>query len=95
MDPNTGFEFNLQLLANKTGYRTNANGKDFLVGLNPAHQMECFLDLLDLFYIPVWELALEQRFEKERLFHRRVRGVTCHYPCPYFKISIDIEITII
>ncbi len=31
VDPNTGFEFNLQLLASKTGYKTNANGKDFLV----------------------------------------------------------------
>ncbi|XP_060907562.1 cation-independent mannose-6-phosphate receptor [Labrus mixtus] len=33
VDPNTGFEFNLQLLASKTGYRTNANGKDFLVNI--------------------------------------------------------------
>lgn len=31
VDPNTGFEFNLQLLASKSGYRTSANGKDFLV----------------------------------------------------------------
>ncbi|XP_074540826.1 cation-independent mannose-6-phosphate receptor [Halichoeres trimaculatus] len=33
VDPNTGFEFNLQLLASKTGYRTRANGKDFLVNI--------------------------------------------------------------
>ncbi|XP_031169703.1 cation-independent mannose-6-phosphate receptor isoform X1 [Sander lucioperca] len=33
VDPNTGFEFNLQLLASKTGYKTNANGKDFLVNI--------------------------------------------------------------
>lgn len=31
VDPNTGFEFNLQLLASKSGYRTTANGKDFRV----------------------------------------------------------------
>uniref|UniRef100_A0A3B4B5Q6 MRH domain-containing protein n=1 Tax=Periophthalmus magnuspinnatus TaxID=409849 RepID=A0A3B4B5Q6_9GOBI len=30
VDPNTGFEFNLQSLASKTGYKTKANGKDFL-----------------------------------------------------------------
>uniref|UniRef100_A0A3Q4BKI1 Uncharacterized protein n=1 Tax=Mola mola TaxID=94237 RepID=A0A3Q4BKI1_MOLML len=33
VDPNTGFEFNLQLLASKSGYRTSANGKDFLVNI--------------------------------------------------------------
>ncbi|XP_035535041.1 cation-independent mannose-6-phosphate receptor isoform X1 [Morone saxatilis] len=33
VDPNTGFEFNLQLLATKTGYKTTANGKDFLVNI--------------------------------------------------------------
>ncbi|XP_039980957.1 cation-independent mannose-6-phosphate receptor isoform X2 [Xiphias gladius] len=33
VDPNTGFEFNLQLLASETGYKTNANGKDFLVNI--------------------------------------------------------------
>ncbi|XP_070781683.1 cation-independent mannose-6-phosphate receptor [Enoplosus armatus] len=33
VDPNTGFEFNFQLLATKTGYKTNANGKDFLVNI--------------------------------------------------------------
>ncbi|TDH00702.1 hypothetical protein EPR50_G00191090 [Perca flavescens] len=33
VDPNSGFEFNLQLLASKTGYKTNANGKDFLVNI--------------------------------------------------------------
>ncbi|KAK9531251.1 hypothetical protein VZT92_010686 [Zoarces viviparus] len=33
VDPNTGFEFNLQLLASKTGYKTKANGKDFLVNI--------------------------------------------------------------
>ncbi|XP_044024917.1 cation-independent mannose-6-phosphate receptor isoform X2 [Siniperca chuatsi] len=33
VDPNTGFEFNLQLLASKTGYHANANGKDFLVNI--------------------------------------------------------------
>ncbi|KAI3364465.1 hypothetical protein L3Q82_011257, partial [Scortum barcoo] len=33
VDPNTGFEFNLQLLASKTGYRAKANGKDFLVNI--------------------------------------------------------------
>uniref|UniRef100_UPI0037E7D95A cation-independent mannose-6-phosphate receptor n=1 Tax=Semicossyphus pulcher TaxID=241346 RepID=UPI0037E7D95A len=33
VDPNTGFEFNLQLLASKTGYRTSGNGKDFLVNI--------------------------------------------------------------
>ncbi|XP_040919977.1 cation-independent mannose-6-phosphate receptor isoform X2 [Toxotes jaculatrix] len=33
VDPNTGFELNLQLLASKTGYRTNGNGKDFLVNI--------------------------------------------------------------
>lgn len=33
VDPNSGFEFNLQLLASKTGYRTTANGKDFLVNI--------------------------------------------------------------
>ncbi|XP_053300759.1 cation-independent mannose-6-phosphate receptor [Pleuronectes platessa] len=32
-DPNTGFEFNLQLLASETGYKTTANGKDFLVNI--------------------------------------------------------------
>lgn len=31
VDPNTGFEFNLQLLASENGYQTRANGKDFLV----------------------------------------------------------------
>lgn len=31
VDPNTGFEFNLQLLASKNGYQTTANGKEFLV----------------------------------------------------------------
>lgn len=31
MDPNTGFEFNLQLLASENGYQTTANGKEFLV----------------------------------------------------------------
>ncbi|XP_054616857.1 cation-independent mannose-6-phosphate receptor [Dunckerocampus dactyliophorus] len=33
MDPNTGLEFNLQPLASKTGYKTRANGKDFLVNI--------------------------------------------------------------
>ncbi|XP_067429257.1 cation-independent mannose-6-phosphate receptor [Thunnus thynnus] len=33
VDPNTGFEFNLQPLASKTGYKTNANGKEFLVNI--------------------------------------------------------------
>ncbi|KAK2855938.1 hypothetical protein Q5P01_004673 [Channa striata] len=33
VDPNTGFEFNLQLLASKTGYKTTGNGKDFLVNI--------------------------------------------------------------
>ncbi|XP_049445309.1 cation-independent mannose-6-phosphate receptor isoform X1 [Epinephelus fuscoguttatus] len=33
VDPNTGFEFNLQLLASKTGYKTSGNGKDFLVNI--------------------------------------------------------------
>ncbi|XP_034555992.1 cation-independent mannose-6-phosphate receptor [Notolabrus celidotus] len=40
VDPNTGFEFNLQLLASKTGYRTTANGKDFLVNIC-ADAAEC------------------------------------------------------
>uniref|UniRef100_A0A3Q3IL94 Uncharacterized protein n=1 Tax=Monopterus albus TaxID=43700 RepID=A0A3Q3IL94_MONAL len=31
VDPNTGFEFNLQHLATQNGYKTKANGKDFLV----------------------------------------------------------------
>lgn len=31
VDPNTGFEFNLQLLASENGYSTTANGKEFLV----------------------------------------------------------------
>lgn len=34
VDPNTGFEYNLQLLASKTGYNASANGKDFLVSLS-------------------------------------------------------------
>ncbi|XP_072299395.1 cation-independent mannose-6-phosphate receptor [Eucyclogobius newberryi] len=33
VDPNTGFEFNLQPLASKTGYKTEGNGKDFLVNI--------------------------------------------------------------
>ncbi|XP_056283695.1 cation-independent mannose-6-phosphate receptor [Pseudoliparis swirei] len=33
VDPNTGFEFNLQLLASKTGYTTKANGKEFRVNI--------------------------------------------------------------
>uniref|UniRef100_A0A4W6DDK0 Insulin-like growth factor 2 receptor n=1 Tax=Lates calcarifer TaxID=8187 RepID=A0A4W6DDK0_LATCA len=33
VDPNTGLELNLQLLASKTGYKTHANGKDFLVNI--------------------------------------------------------------
>ncbi|XP_024912478.1 cation-independent mannose-6-phosphate receptor isoform X2 [Cynoglossus semilaevis] len=33
VDPNTGFEFNLQPLASKTPYRATANGKDFLVNI--------------------------------------------------------------
>ncbi|XP_037100637.1 cation-independent mannose-6-phosphate receptor [Syngnathus acus] len=33
IDPDTGLEFNLQPLASKTGYKTNANGKDFLVNI--------------------------------------------------------------
>ncbi|XP_076612208.1 cation-independent mannose-6-phosphate receptor [Chaetodon auriga] len=33
VDPNTGFEFNLQVLASKTGYKTSANGKNFLVNI--------------------------------------------------------------
>ncbi|XP_022048417.2 cation-independent mannose-6-phosphate receptor isoform X2 [Acanthochromis polyacanthus] len=33
VDPNTGFEFNLQLLASKTGYKTKGNNKDFLVNI--------------------------------------------------------------
>uniref|UniRef100_A0A673C0F7 Insulin-like growth factor 2 receptor n=1 Tax=Sphaeramia orbicularis TaxID=375764 RepID=A0A673C0F7_9TELE len=32
-DPNTGFHFNLQPLASKTGYKTTANGKEFLVNI--------------------------------------------------------------
>lgn len=31
VDPNTGFEFNLQLLASENGYQKTANGKVFLV----------------------------------------------------------------
>nr|XP_020473896.1 cation-independent mannose-6-phosphate receptor isoform X2 [Monopterus albus] len=33
VDPNTGFEFNLQHLATQNGYKTKANGKDFLVNI--------------------------------------------------------------
>ncbi|XP_049613817.1 cation-independent mannose-6-phosphate receptor isoform X2 [Syngnathus scovelli] len=33
IDPDTGLVFNLQPLASKTGYKTNANGKDFLVNI--------------------------------------------------------------
>ncbi|XP_011491456.3 cation-independent mannose-6-phosphate receptor [Oryzias latipes] len=33
VDPNTGFEYNLQLLASKTGYNASANGKDFLLNI--------------------------------------------------------------
>ncbi|XP_041831231.1 cation-independent mannose-6-phosphate receptor [Melanotaenia boesemani] len=33
VDPNSGFEYNLQLLASKTGYSTTANGKKFLVNI--------------------------------------------------------------
>lgn len=33
VDRNTGFEFNLQLLKSDSGYRTSANGKDFLVNI--------------------------------------------------------------
>ncbi|KAM4522347.1 cation-independent mannose-6-phosphate receptor isoform 2-T2 [Odontesthes bonariensis] len=33
VDPNSGFEYNLQLLASSTGYKTTANGKDFLVNI--------------------------------------------------------------
>ncbi|XP_077442699.1 cation-independent mannose-6-phosphate receptor isoform X2 [Stigmatopora argus] len=33
IDPNTGLEFNLQSLASEKGYKTNANGKDFLVNI--------------------------------------------------------------
>ncbi|XP_041660412.1 cation-independent mannose-6-phosphate receptor [Cheilinus undulatus] len=33
VDPDTGFEFNLQLLASTNGYRTTANGKEFLVNI--------------------------------------------------------------
>lgn len=32
VDPNTGFEFNLQLLASEKGYSDTKNGKEFLVG---------------------------------------------------------------
>lgn len=35
VDPNTGFEFNLQLLASENGYQTLANGKNFLVRRTP------------------------------------------------------------
>ncbi|XP_024119822.2 cation-independent mannose-6-phosphate receptor [Oryzias melastigma] len=33
VDPNTGYEYNLQLLASRTGYNTSANGKDFLLNI--------------------------------------------------------------
>ncbi|TWW69178.1 cation-independent mannose-6-phosphate receptor isoform X1 [Takifugu flavidus] len=33
VDPNTGFEFNLQLLASENGYEKTANGKVFLVNI--------------------------------------------------------------
>ncbi|KAM4713477.1 cation-independent mannose-6-phosphate receptor [Anableps anableps] len=33
VDPVSGFKFNLQLLASKEGYRTTANGKDFLLNI--------------------------------------------------------------
>ncbi|KAK2889903.1 cation-independent mannose-6-phosphate receptor [Channa argus] len=33
VDPNTGFKFNLQLLASKAGYSTSGNGKKFLVNI--------------------------------------------------------------
>ncbi|CAK6983216.1 cation-independent mannose-6-phosphate receptor, partial [Scomber scombrus] len=33
VDPNNGIEFNLQPLASKTGYKVNANGKDFLLNI--------------------------------------------------------------
>lgn len=36
MDRNTGFEFNLSLLKSETGYRTSANGKEFLVRHKPV-----------------------------------------------------------
>lgn len=31
VDRNTGFEFNLKLLASEIGYNASANGKNFLV----------------------------------------------------------------
>uniref|UniRef100_UPI003AAAD5C6 cation-independent mannose-6-phosphate receptor isoform X1 n=2 Tax=Centroberyx gerrardi TaxID=166262 RepID=UPI003AAAD5C6 len=33
VDPNTGFEFNLQRLASKTGYKAEGNGKTFMVNI--------------------------------------------------------------
>ncbi|XP_072218868.1 cation-independent mannose-6-phosphate receptor isoform X2 [Leuresthes tenuis] len=33
VDPNSGFKYNLQLLASSTGYKKTANGKDFLVNI--------------------------------------------------------------
>ncbi|KAK5852634.1 hypothetical protein PBY51_006486 [Eleginops maclovinus] len=33
VDPNTGYEFNLQLLATDKGYKAQGNGKDFLVNI--------------------------------------------------------------
>ena len=40
VDPITDYEFNLQPLATKTGYRTEANGKLFLVG-RERHTRQC------------------------------------------------------
>lgn len=33
VDPDSNFKYNLQRLASKEGYKTTANGKDFLVKL--------------------------------------------------------------
>ncbi|KAM9355931.1 cation-independent mannose-6-phosphate receptor [Pholidichthys leucotaenia] len=33
VDPDSGFEFNLQLLASESGYKTSGNGKEFLVNI--------------------------------------------------------------
>lgn len=52
VDPNTGFEFNLQPLASEKGYSASANGKEFLVRKMLDYDRQvCATDFLHLRFL--------------------------------------------
>lgn len=71
MDPNTDFEFNLQLLASEEGYTTTANGKVFLV--RKALQGDPHFSAITFLHLRFLSKPTGKHLRK----HDKVRGGEC------------------